>query len=77
MLKVAHHGAANGGTQILQDLQPPVGLISVGEDNSYGHPAPGIIDALGEMGSAVYRTDTHGTVVFSLSAQGLEAETLD
>lgn len=77
VLKVAHHGAANGGTQILQDLQPPVGLISVGEDNSYGHPAPGIIDALGEMGSAVYRTDTHGTVVFSLSAQGLEAETLD
>lgn len=78
VLKVAHHGAANGGTQILQDLQPPVALIGVGEDNSYGHPAPGIIDALGQWGSAVYRTDLHGTVVFSLSADGrLEAETLN
>ena len=77
VLKVAHHGAANGGTQILQALQPPIALIGVGEDNTYGHPDPGIIDALGEWGSAVYRTDLHGTVVFSLSAGELEAETLD
>lgn len=71
VLKMAHHGAANGGTEILEYTQPEVALIGVGEDNSHGHPAPEIIETLEQLGSAVYRTDLHGTVVFSLAEDGL------
>ena len=77
VLKVAHHGAANGGTEILQALQPPTALIGVGEDNTYGHPDSEIVHSLDELGSSVYRTDVHDTVVFSLSAHGLQAELLN
>ena len=76
LLKVAHHGAANGGTQVIEELDPAVALIGVGEDNSYGHPAETIIAALEEVGAAVYRTDVHGTVVISVEADGLQASPL-
>lgn len=76
VLKVAHHGAANGGTQVIEELDPAVALIGVGEDNSYGHPAETILAALKEVGAAVYRTDLHGTVVISVEADGLRASPL-
>ncbi|GAA1822326.1 ComEC/Rec2 family competence protein [Nesterenkonia flava] len=65
ILKVAHHGAANGGTALIAETGPDIALIGVGEDNSYGHPAPAILEALDEAGAVVYRTDQHGTVVLS------------
>lgn len=77
VLKVAHHGAANGGTESLYAMEPDVALIGVGEDNSYGHPDAKVLSSLAELRTSVYRTDKHGTVVFSLSAQELQAERLD
>ena len=73
LLKVAHHGAANGGTELLQSRQPAVALIGVGEENSYGHPAGSILDALEEIEAVTYRTDLHGTVVLSWEEGGLSA----
>ncbi|MBE1524020.1 DNA internalization-related competence protein ComEC/Rec2 [Nesterenkonia lutea] len=73
LLKVAHHGAANGGTELLQATRPGVALIGVGEDNRYGHPSTSILDALADLGAAVYRTDVHGTVVITADAEGLDA----
>ena len=73
VLKVSHHGAANGGTELLEHAQPEVALIGVGEQNSYGHPAEEILRTLQDLGAAVYRTDLHGTVVFSMTPEGLEA----
>lgn len=74
LLKVSHHGASNGGTQVLEATQPAAALIGVGEENSYGHPSAEIIGTLEELGAAVYRTDLHGTVVFTVDADGLEAD---
>lgn len=71
VLKVAHHGAANGGTEVLEHAAPSVGLIGVGEDNSYGHPAEEILDSLDDLGAEVYRTDLHSTVVFEMTGDGL------
>ncbi|EXF24675.1 beta-lactamase [Nesterenkonia sp. AN1] len=73
VLKVSHHGASNGGTEVLEATRPAVALIGVGEENSYGHPSAEILSALEELGTAVYRTDQHGTVVFTLGADGVSA----
>nr|WP_255546228.1 ComEC/Rec2 family competence protein [Nesterenkonia sp. E16_10] len=73
LLKVAHHGAANGGTELLEATRPAAALIGVGQDNSYGHPSAEIIRTLEAVGASVYRTDLHGTVAFSLGPNGLEA----
>ena len=41
VLKVAHHGSADAGLEaLLARTAPHLAVISVGEDNPYGHPAP-------------------------------------
>ncbi len=76
LLKVAHHGAANGGTELIESREPAVALIGVGEDNGYGHPAESISDALQEAGAVTYRTDQHGTVILSWEEGRLSAARL-
>ncbi|WTB93223.1 hypothetical protein OIE99_22755 [Streptomyces cellulosae] len=41
---------------------PRLALISTGEDNTYGHPAPATVDALRAGGAAVLRTDRDGAL---------------
>ncbi|WP_158067110.1 ComEC/Rec2 family competence protein [Tersicoccus sp. Bi-70] len=62
VIKVAHHGARNGGTAILDAVRASVALVSVGRDNDYGHPASGILDHLRGLGTVVWRTDQQGAV---------------
>ena len=63
VLKVAHHGSADGGLGALLDrTSPKAALISVGAGNPYGHPAPSTLAELRERGVEVHRTDEDGTV---------------
>ncbi|RUP83461.1 ComEC/Rec2 family competence protein [Kocuria sp. HSID17582] len=62
VLKVSHHGARNGGTAIIHDTHPALAVISVGKDNSYGHPHPQTVQALQEVDAAVARTDESGSL---------------
>ncbi len=73
VLKVAHHGAKNGGTALLRHTRPSVALIGVGADNSYGHPAPVIEETLESVGAVTYRTDLHGTVVLGTEGSRFQA----
>ena len=43
-------------------MQPQLGIISVGKDNTYGHPHPEVITALNNLGIQYIRTDEHGTI---------------
>jgi competence protein ComEC len=63
LLKVSHHGAATATNDaFLEASVPQFALISVGADNRFGHPAPAVLDRLQARGSALFRTDTQGTV---------------
>ena len=47
ILKVAHHGSADPRLdELLRLVRPRIALISVGADNTYGHPAPSTLAAL-------------------------------
>ncbi|MHA7282792.1 ComEC/Rec2 family competence protein [Arthrobacter sp. TMS2-4] len=72
ILKIAHHGARNGGTALIDALDPRLALISAGEDNEYGHPHPSILDALGRAGITAVRTDELGS--FTVDAVGTTVE---
>lgn len=69
ILKLSHHGAKNGGTDIIEHTTPQIALIGVGADNNYGHPHQKILDTLGPQ-TTIRRTDEHGTfsVTFAPSA---------
>lgn len=63
ILMAGHHGSRNSTSEeLLWTVQPEVVCISVGAGNSYGHPAPEVLQRLRSHGCAVYRTDQHGTI---------------
>ena len=70
MLKVAHHGSRLQDPTLLAEVRAPVALISVGADNTYGHPAPGTLDLLQAAGSQVFRTDQRGDIAVSRTSDG-------
>ena len=63
-LIAGHHGAAGStGDALLAATSPSVVLISVGEDNSYGHPSQKTLDRIASWGIPVRRTDLEGTII--------------
>ncbi len=62
VVKTPHHGSANLDDDLMALVRAPVGIISVGADNDYGHPAPHHLDLLRRLGYALYRTDERGDV---------------
>ena len=65
MYKVAHHGSRYQDLNFMKALSPRISIISVGKDNTYGHPAPQTIAALSRIGSTVYRTDQDGALAIN------------
>jgi len=62
VLKVPHHGSADQDYTFWQAVQPAVALVSAGEDNTYGHPDPELLEALAQANVVVGRTDVDGAV---------------
>lgn len=73
VLKVAHHGSAYQDPDLIRVVAPRLALVSVGADNSYGHPAPSTLAALRALGATVLRTDEDGAIAVSGTAEGLGA----
>ncbi len=63
VLKVPHHGSRHQDLPWLTSLGSRLALVSVGEDNDYGHPAPDVLATLVAAGADVRRTDLSGDVV--------------
>ena len=62
VLKVAHHGSAKQDPDLVRSLGAGAGLISVGADNDYGHPAPSLLTLLRDAHIRPYRTDLDGSI---------------
>ncbi len=72
VLKIGHHGSRNStSTAFLEKVAPKYAVISVGKDNSYGHPSDTIIDKLNSKKIQIYRTDTNGTVTAVSTGKGI------
>ncbi|GIW29528.1 MAG: DNA internalization-related competence protein ComEC/Rec2 [Meiothermus sp.] len=62
ILKVGHHGSETStSTHLLQNFQPTVALIGVG-NNPYGHPSGAVLERLNQYGLQVRRTDVEGAI---------------
>lgn len=63
ILKVGHHGSKTSTSlNFLKQIKPKYAIISVGNDNDYGHPNKEILDRLKSVGTEIFRTDECGTV---------------
>jgi len=71
ILKVGHHGSGTSTSrELLEHWRPQVAVISCGRGNTFGHPAPAVLQRLESIGAAIYRTDLDGQV--SVDTNGVE-----
>lgn len=70
VVKVPHHGSRNQSDTLAHTFPAAVALISVGADNTYGHPAPATVKQWRDVGAKVARTDELGDVVVGRDANG-------
>jgi competence protein ComEC len=76
VVKVPHHGSRYQDAAFLEAVGGRVALVSAGEDNPYGHPAPELLAELTSSGMLVGRTDTDGSVAVVLDGGELRLVTL-
>lgn len=63
VLKVAHHGSNYSSSEkFLKKVNPKYSIISVGKNNSYGHPGNETMERLRKHGGVIYRTDEKGGI---------------
>lgn len=62
VVKVAHHGSGDQAPEFYEAIRPDLALISVGQNNSYGHPTRRTLDLLERSGAQVLRTDEMGAL---------------
>ena len=75
VLKIGHHGSKNSTTpEFLAAVKPRLAIISVGEDNPYGHPNAEPLERLANAGVRVLRTDRDGAVHILMDGQGLDVQ---
>lgn len=63
VVKMAHHGSARQEPALYRELNPGLALISVGADNSFGHPTDRALGMLAQLGAEVRRTDRAGDLL--------------
>lgn len=73
--KVAHHGSRFQDPVLMRELAPTAAVISVGEGNTYGHPAQSTIDALEQLHAKVLRTDIDGAIAIDAHNHSLTIST--
>lgn len=70
VLKVGHHGSASSTSYPwLREVNPDYAVISVGKDNSYGHPTETVLSRLRDADVTTYRTDLQGDIICTSDGQ--------
>ena len=73
VLKVGHHGSTTSSSyRFLREVDPEYAIVSVGEDNSYGHPHKEILSRYADAGVPLFRTDELGHIV--VTADGSDVQ---
>ncbi len=75
-LKVAHHGSRTSTTaDFSRAVSPQFAVISLSENNPFGHPHKEVQERIAATGARVLRTDRDGAVTLSSDGKRLTAET--
>lgn len=72
VLKIGHHGSSTStGKNFLDKVNPKIAIISVGKENSYGHPTKETLEKIKD--TTVYRTDINGSIIITSDGKSLKS----
>jgi len=78
VLKVGHHGSKTStASEFIEKVSLEIAVISVGKDNSYGHPHEEVLAILAKYGTNIVRTDLNGDIKFLCNFQSLKLKSQD
>jgi competence protein ComEC len=76
VLKAAHHGSRTSSSPaLLSAFRPQYVLISAGRGNTFGHPAPEVLQRLAAIDATVVRTDLHGQITIETDGREIAVKT--
>jgi competence protein ComEC len=71
VLKIAHHGSANGtDARLMREVSPDAVIFTYGRKNSYGHPNRAVVELARKSGARVYAT-ADGEIMMNTDGQTL------
>ena len=72
ILKVGHHGSSTStSSKFLTSANPSIAIISVGKNNTYGHPSLETLNLLDAMNIQTIRTDISGTIIVTSDGKNI------
>ena len=72
VIKVGHHGSHTSSIpDFVLAVKPKLAIISVGKDNSYGHPNKTVVKRWQKVGAEVYSTEKNGNITISTHGKEL------
>jgi len=72
LLKVGHHGSDTSTSyRWLREIAPEHAIISVGKNNSYGHPTEQTLSRLEDADVTLFRTDMQGHIICTSDGETL------
>ena len=73
VIKIGHHGSqTSSGEEFIKAVKPQFAVISVGQNNKFGHPAKSVVDRLKSLGIKILRTDQQGDLRLESDGQNLQ-----
>ena len=71
---MGHHGSKTStGSSFIKKINPKYSIISVGENNRYGHPNKNTLKNLKD--TTIFRTDLNGSIKIKLKKNKYEIKT--
>ena len=71
LVKVAHHGSADQDVGLYELARPTIALVTVGAENTYGHPRTETLSAMVSIGARIARTDQQGVIAVWRAGEGV------
>lgn len=72
VIKIGHHGSvSSSSSELIEAVNPEYAVISVGKENTYGHPNTEVLQRLIDREVSIWRTDLYGTIICSSDGQSV------
>ncbi|WKY49129.1 DNA internalization-related competence protein ComEC/Rec2 [Eubacteriaceae bacterium ES3] len=76
VLKVPHHGSETSSSrEFIETIAPELAVISVGENNMYGHPDQSVLSLYLQEEITILRTDLNGAIIINSNGKWIRTKT--